>query len=209
MSEKKYRVNEIFYSIQGEGLRSGTANFFVRFSGCNLRCSMESGLKSPGGFDCDTEFVSGRHMTAAEILEFCDDLDSRCKSVIFTGGEPALQVDCELLALFALNSFFTCIETNGSIKLQEVVYDQLDWVTVSPKVAEHCIRQTEASEVKYVRRYGQGIPKTRVAAKHKFISPAFDASDLDPKTLAWCVDLVKQNPSWRLSVQQHKDWGVS
>ncbi|MGA0164203.1 MAG: hypothetical protein ACO3LE_08195, partial [Bdellovibrionota bacterium] len=61
---KTYRINEIFYSLQGEGLRAGTPNFFIRFSGCNLRCSKER-----EGFDCDTEFQSGLDWTLEEILK--------------------------------------------------------------------------------------------------------------------------------------------
>ncbi|KKL89701.1 hypothetical protein LCGC14_1912030 [marine sediment metagenome] len=64
---KTYMINEIFYSLQGEGMRAGTANVFVRFSGCNMRCRKEAADDSPGGFDCDTEFVSGRRMTLEEI----------------------------------------------------------------------------------------------------------------------------------------------
>ena len=65
--EKKYKINEIFYSLQGEGIRAGTAKIFVRFSNCNMKCAEEAGPKSPGGFDCDTEFESGRMLTLEEI----------------------------------------------------------------------------------------------------------------------------------------------
>lgn len=63
---KTYRINEVFYSLQDEGVRAGTANVFVRFSGCNLACRAET-----AGFDCDTEFTSGRDMTAAEVVTAC------------------------------------------------------------------------------------------------------------------------------------------
>jgi organic radical activating enzyme len=62
--EKRYRVNEIFTSLQGEGVRAGTLNHFLRFFGCNLQCAVEPGPLSPGGFDCDTEFTSGRVIAA-------------------------------------------------------------------------------------------------------------------------------------------------
>jgi 7-carboxy-7-deazaguanine synthase len=201
---KTYLVNEIFFSLQGEGIRAGTANFFVRFSGCNLHCNRDE-----DGFDCDQEFTSGRRMTADDILDFCMKLNGDCRNVIFTGGEPALQVDKYLLDAFRVTSnFTTCIETNGTFDLS-TLGDTLSWITCSPKTAEHTLKLKNAHELKYVRNYGQGIPKPKIEALYHLISPAFEPSGaLDPKTLAWCIDLVKENPQWRLSVQQHKQWSV-
>jgi 7-carboxy-7-deazaguanine synthase len=196
---KAYRINEIFYSIQGEGARAGSPNLFVRFQGCNLRCRRES-----HGFDCDTEFVSGRKWTAAEIVDHLKELAPNCPCVVLTGGEPARQLDPELVEYLHACKYRLAVETNGTIRLP----DGIDWVTVSPKVAEHAIRQRVAHEVKYVRGYGQGIPRTVVKADHYLISPAFEGNALDAKTLRWCIDLVKENPKWRLSVQQHKGWSI-
>jgi 7-carboxy-7-deazaguanine synthase len=196
---KQYAVNEIFYSLQGEGVRAGTPNFFLRFAGCNLTCRQET-----HGFDCDTEFVSGRKMTLDEIAAELAALSKVCKWVVVTGGEPGLQIDEELIAGLHDLGFKLAIETNGSIALPA----GLDWITVSPKVAEHAIRQTTANEVKYVRGYGQGIPKTVVEAEHYLISPAFEGDSLPARTLDWCIRLVKDNPPWRFSLQQHKLWSV-
>lgn len=218
MSDKIYQVNEIFASLQGEGMRAGTFNIFVRFTGCNLQCAMEPGPLSPGGFDCDTEFAAGRKMTGAEIVDACfsewdhhipeGDKIEGMPGVIFTGGEPSLQLDSSLLTLLDDAGFGPlCIETNGSRDLKEIA-DALNWITVSPKVAEHAIKQTKAHEVKYVRGYGQAIPKTVVRADHYLISPAFDGMDLGKRNLDWCIQLVKENPEWRLSVQLHKAWGL-
>lgn len=201
---KTYMVNEIFYSLQGEGIRAGTANVFIRLTGCNMRCEMEEGEKSPGGFDCDTEFESGRKLSAQEILEEASLIGHDCKNVIFTGGEPALQVDSELTDKFL--NWHRAIETNGSMDFKRGC--TFNWITVSPKVAEHAIRRQLASEVKYVRGYGQAIPKTVVAADHYLISPAFDGNTLSKRTLEWCVDLVRENPKWRLSLQLHKQMRV-
>ena len=199
---KIYRVNEIFYSLQGEGVRAGTANVFVRFSGCNLKCMRET-----HGFDCDTEFVSGVDMTAKEIVaQACDCVPMHTPGaccVIFTGGEPMLQLDRDLVSMF--NGWHKAVETNGSRKVGQL---GLDWVTVSPKVAEHAIRQRTANEVKYVRGSGQPIPKTAVVADHYLLSPAFDGMNYDPAAVAWCIKLVKENPQWRLSLQLHKLIGV-
>ncbi len=196
---ERYRVNEIFYSLQGEGVRAGTPNLFLRFSRCNLECRVET-----HGFDCDTEFESGRSMTLPEIVAEMRSLSAECRWVILTGGEPALQVDAELIDRFHGEGYSLAIETNGSVELPP----GLDWITVSPKVAEHAIRQRRAHEVKYVRGYGQGIPKTVVEAEHYLVSPAFDGPEVDRRTLDWCIRLCRENPPWRLSVQQHKLWSV-
>lgn len=242
---KTYAINEIFYSLQGEGKRAGTANVFIRFSGCNLKCTQQAGPQSPGGFDCDTEFASGWKLTHLEIFQTIlkvrniaiglpSDNESPNDwgaplSVILTGGEPALQIDLPLLAsLKAMGVGYIAIETNGSIDLHDALelprqnlrsdliaeahYQQvkayIDWVTVSPKVAEHAIRQTRADEVKYVRGYGQAIPKTVVQANHYLISPAFDGQLIHPDTLGWCTKLCLENPKWALSLQQHKQMNV-
>jgi 7-carboxy-7-deazaguanine synthase len=89
----------------------------------------------------------------------------------------------------------------------------IDWITCSPKSAEHTLRLTHASEIKYVRNVGQGIPRPTIEADHQLISPAFRTMpdgkhESEPGALAWCLKLVKENPSWRLSVQQHKLWRV-
>ena len=255
--EKKYKINEIFYSLQGEGIRTGTANIFVRFSNCNMKCAEEAGPKSPGGFDCDTEFESGRMLTLEEvendILDLLEEYDDdgelaaarKCtelvpeakisvkdKWMILTGGEPGLQANPEFCIYFRSRGWKLAIETNGSLLVAHTAgayrhehslktianyltrygrYETLklfyfDWITVSPKVAEHAIRQPVAHEVKYVRGHGQALPKTVVDAKYRLISPAFNGLSVDRKALDWCLKLVKENPTWRLSPQMHKLW---
>jgi 7-carboxy-7-deazaguanine synthase len=199
---ERYLVNEIFYSLQGEGVRAGTPNFFLRLAKCNLTCKVET-----HGFDCDTEFESGRWMTLPEILDELRQLSGKCEWVVLTGGEPALQVDPEMIDALHAAGYKLAIETNGSIELPQGS-NRIDWITVSPKVAEHAIRQKKAHEVKYVRGYGQAIPRTVVQAEHYLISPAFEGDRLDPRALDWCIRLCKENPPWRLSVQQHKAWKV-
>lgn len=204
---KTYRINEIFYSIQGEGVRAGTANVFVRFSGCNLKCSADD---PESGFDCDTEFVSGIDLTGEQLLRQIaaagfNDQGANCYSLILTGGEPTLQIDTDLIVLLRDSGYYIAIETNGTKELPGAV----DWICVSPKSAEHTIRIKYAHELKYVRHVGQGIPKPSIEAANYLISPAFEADgSVRPETLRHCIDLVKHNPDWRLSVQQHKLWRV-
>jgi organic radical activating enzyme len=201
----QYRINEIFCSLQGEGIRAGTLNHFIRFTGCNLKCDVEPGPLSPGGFACDTEFASGRWMSINQIIDFMKELNPKCKSIIFTGGEPGLQLDDALVEELLDRGYYLAVETNGTIDLSPL---GLSWITLSPKVAEHAVKQLKASELKYVRGLGQGIPKPAATADHYLISPAFEGNELDAKTLKWCIDLIKENPEWRLSVQQHKGWRV-
>jgi organic radical activating enzyme len=219
-----YQINEVFYSIQGEGVRVGTPNVFVRFSGCNLTCRTDN----EAGFDCDTEFASGRKM---ELDALHDEMiaamkrettlwseDQEDKRVvqrwcILTGGEPSLQVDAALVNGLRQRAWKVAIETNGTKALP----DSFDWVCCSPKSAEHTLRLTRADEIKYVRNYGQGIPRPSVKAEHYLISPAFRSyedhvgavvHEMEPGALDWCIKLVKENPPWRLSIQMHKAWGV-
>ena len=196
-----FQVNEVFYSLQGEGARAGSANVFIRFSGCNLQCRRET-----EGFDCDTEFVSGRPRSADDlvVLAVAVSHGQNC-GVILTGGEPALQVTRELVTALHEAAFAPiCIETNGTRDLDL----GLDWISCSPKTAEHTLRLKTADELRYVRRAGMGIPRPSIKATHHFISPACGPDGIGAEDLAWCIALVKENTLWRLSEQQHKRWGV-
>ena len=198
-----YALNEIFYSIQGEGVRAGMPCVFVRFSGCNLRCSVEAGALSPGGWGCDTDHSARLLYTPDEVRTECERVGGKCREIIFTGGEPALQVDRMLLK--ALEGYRTGIETNGTFDVSSL---GLDWVTVSPKRVTHPIRQLSANEVKIVLAAGQSMPDFNIDAKYKLLSPCSHGCEIDQNALRWCIDLVKENPEWRLSIQQHKIWKV-
>lgn len=134
----QYFVNEIFYSVQGEGRLAGTPMAFLRFGKCNLRCSIKN-----SGFNCDTEFESGRYISTEEILSELNNLNAPKGWLLVTGGEPALQVTQELVNTLKQNGWKIAIETNGTIKLPEGI----DWICVSPKSAEHTIKQRTANEV--------------------------------------------------------------
>ena len=107
-----YKVNEIFYTLQGEGAHSGIPAVFIRFSGCNLRCPW-----------CDTDFTDFSEMTAeqivAEAIDLYDIPNERRKMVVLTGGEPSLQVDKPLINALHAAGFYICIETNGTRPLPE------------------------------------------------------------------------------------------
>jgi 7-carboxy-7-deazaguanine synthase len=197
---KTYRINEMFYSLQGEGARAGSANVFIRFAGCDLACAF-----------CDTEFEAYKELSAHEVVAQAARLmatnSKHPLSVILSGGEPSLQYDEELAAGFRAMRAFVAIETNGGTKLKVPV----DWVSCSPKVAEHVVAANfpeGVDELRYVRHPGQAIPRPLAKADHYFLSPEHRGDRLSRESLEWCIELVKQNPEWKLSVQQHKQWRV-
>ena len=197
-----YAINEIFYSIQGEGIRAGTANVFVRFQGCNLTCSQLT-----DGFDCDTEFESGQRMTTSELMVAMDEAmygTRKEKMCVLTGGEPLQQVDTSLLDALHADGWYVAIETNGTRPIPEGI----DWVCVSPKTALHTLMAEECNEFKLVRHDKQMLPVKTLPTDYKLVSPAFSPDGVSRADLKWCMELVKLNPDWRLSCQQHKWWNV-
>lgn len=192
-------VTEMFYSLQGEGARAGSANVFVRLQGCKTKDACYA-----FGVRCDTEFESGREMDIEEIASFVNDTGA--SNIIWTGGEPAQQLTEEIVGWFTKEHYFQAIETSGLF----TVPNGLDYISLSPKVAEHVVKKnfTKVDELRYVRHSGQSIPQPSVEADHYFISPHCNGAEMDMDNLAHCIDLVKQYPKWRLSVQQHKLWKV-
>lgn len=187
-----YNVNEIFYSIQGEGANAGKAAVFVRFSGCNLAC----------GF-CDTDHRESTPMTATEITDKASAYASRL--VVLTGGEPGLWVDDELVSCLKKAGFTIAIETNGTCRLPAGI----DYVTMSPKnqfcdnaepVLESC------DELKLV--FTEGVEPSRydhITARERIIQPC-DTGDneTNDRLTALALDYVMAHPRWRLGLQLHK-----
>ncbi len=200
-----YSVNEIFVSPQGEGVRAGILHVFIRFSGCNLSCSADG----DEGFDCDTDFSNGTHYeTAQQLVAAVRAVAGQCKWVLLTGGEPLLQVDNALTDALVEAGFRIAIETNGTRPLCDALLRTSVWVCVSPKTAEHTLRVGVASELKYVIPDGRAIPKPRLKAHHYLLSPVFTPDGIDGRSLRWCLRLLQENPTWRLSLQTHKMMGV-
>ena len=185
------RVNEIFYSLQGEGRRVGEASIFVRLTGCDLACSF-----------CDTEFESGKQMTLEEIRSECAKTPGTW--IVWTGGEPALQLTSEIVAWFNDQGYRQAIETNGG----HPVPDGLAWVVCSPKVAEHVLQKNfpnGVNELRYVRHSGQmGVPQPKIISEERYLSPRFDGDKVNAKNLRHCIRLCLENPDWKLSLQSHK-----
>jgi len=205
---KQYSVNEIFYSIQGEGANAGAPAIFIRFAGCNLQCT-----KATVGWDCDTDHRCRQTYTMGEIAHICADLAAGLRHkpmVVLTGGEPFVQLGGSAMVADPLIDALRCrgfgriaAETNGT--LGHFLWP--DWVCVSPKPGTEVLQKT-ADEVKIVLADGQPIPECDIAASHYFLSPAWASVGMDGKAVAWCVKQVKENPQWKLSLQTHKLIGV-
>jgi len=201
------RVTEIFRTLQGEGARPGEPSVFVRFSGCSAKhACAESGIV------CDTEFESGTAYQARELLDAVLTVAGGIRWIVWTGGEPTDQLTDDLVALFHDAGFAQQIETSGVRPVPACV----DWVTVSPKVAEHILARHfpkradgfHVDELKYVRHVGQGLPVPSLQARYLCLSPHSDGDTLNPANLAHCIGLCLDHPPWRLSIQQHKVWRV-
>lgn len=196
---RRYLVNEVFYSLQGEGVRAGTANVFVRLAKCNLRCDVPV-----DGFRCDTDFDEGEWRTKEELeAEMRRVADPECDWCILTGGEPTLQADAVLGAWLRQQGWKIAMETNGT-RLPRFA---LDWLCVSPKPSGELV-VAAADEVKYVLDAGMEPPELPIKADHYLVSPAFDGWEPRPGALEWCIQWCLRNPAYRLSVQQHKAWGI-
>lgn len=195
----KLQVSEYFYSLQGEGARAGTPTMFVRLQGCKAKnACFASGIR------CDTEFESGREFTLEDIAGKCDAVGVR--SITWTGGEPLGQLTEQHVNFFKARGIHQSVETSGLFPAP----DGLDFICVSPKVAEHVVASnfSKVNELRYVRHAGQSIPIPSIAADHYWISPHSNGNQIDQANLRHCIELCLANPIWKLSVQQHKLWGV-
>lgn len=187
------RVNEIFYSLQGEGYHSGEAAVFVRLSGCNLRCPF-----------CDTAHEGGEAMDEAEVVAEVSKYPARL--VVVTGGEPSLQLTATLVEALHAAGRRVAVETNGT----RLLPSNVDWVTLSPKDA-YVGRQavpvlTRADELKVVFD-GEHEPAAyeTIEVAHRFLQP-MDCGDpvRNARITAAAVDYIGRHPQWRLSLQIHK-----
>lgn len=190
-----YKINEIFYSLQGEGYYSGTPTVFVRFSGCNLHCVF-----------CDTQHQVGEMMSLQEIVDEVNKYPI-APLVVLTGGEPSLFIDEAFVSeLKQKTGKCIAIETNGTRPLP----NNLDWVTLSPKSsfeggdAEPCVLKC-CDELKVVY-LGQDLAQyDYIEAKYRFLQPCFVENEGQRKAnMQACVETVKSHLNWRLSIQIHR-----
>lgn len=203
-----YTVKEIFYTLQGEGRQAGRAAVFCRFSGCNLWSGREEDRSKAICQFCDTDFVGtgpdgGKFATAAElaarIAESWQGVGGQ-PYVVFTGGEPLLQLDEALIDALHDAGFEVAVETNGSLPAPRGI----DWICVSPKAGADWV-QRSGHELKLVYPQPTRLPSEMpddICFEHLYLQPMDSPLQRQntQEAIAWCM----AHPEWRLSVQTHK-----
>ena len=211
-----YSVKEIFLTLQGEGAHAGRAAVFCRFSGCNLWSGREEDRATAICQFCDTDFVGtdgegGGKFESAELLAIAIDQmwglgDPHHKYVVFTGGEPLLQLDDFLIQALHAHGFKIAIETNGTIRVPAGI----DWICVSPKAGAPWV-QRQGQELKLVwPQAGFALDGLQAMQDLPFENHYLQPMDniLRAKNTEICIDLCLQNPAWKLSLQTHKMTGI-
>lgn len=208
-----YSVKEIFRTLQGEGAQAGKAAVFCRFAGCNLWNGREADRAVAACQFCDTDFVGtdgpggGRFAYVTDLADAIEEAwanDARPALVVFTGGEPLLQLDAPLLREMAKRQFATAVETNGTLEAPP----GLDWICVSPKGNQQ-LRQRSGSELKLVYPQAAADPASFASLpfEHFFLQP-MDGPALAENVRA-AVAYCQAHPQWRLSIQTHKLIGIA
>jgi len=212
-----YSVKEIYYTLQGEGARTGRPAVFVRFSGCNLWSGREAHRAEAVCRFCDTGFVGtdgpggGKFASAGALAEAvlhrwpAGHAGTRPYAVC-TGGEPLLQLDRALIDALHAAGFEIGVETNGTIGAPPGI----DWLCVSPKAAAP-LEQRSGHELKLVYPQAEAEAQPErfedLAFEHFFLQP-LDGPDRVAHT-ASAIEYCLAHPRWRLSLQTHKILGIA
>lgn len=217
-----YHVKEAFYTLQGEGGQAGRASVFCRFTGCNLWSGREADRATAACTFCDTDFVGtdgqngGRFADAAALAEHVLALwperdGTAIPYVVFTGGEPLLQLDSDLIDAMHERGFEVAVETNGTLPAPPGI----DWLCVSPKGRNRLVL-TRGNELKLVYPQPEAPPErfAQLDFDHFFLQPmdtaplhaiaVSPARDTMAESVAYCM----AHPQWRLSLQTHKIAGI-
>lgn len=206
-----YKVKEIYYTLQGEGARTGRPAVFLRFTGCNLWSGREEDRSEAVCKFCDTDFIGmdgieGGKYSAEKLASKVNELwpaHQGNKYVVCTGGEPLLQMDEELIHALHQCEFEIGIETNGTITVPKGI----DWICVSPKANTEVVVK-KGSELKLVVRQ-QGIDPAMFETwdfKNFYLQP-MDGPFVKEFT-EWAMQYCLEHPQWRLSIQTHKLLGI-
>ena len=204
-----YSIKEIFYTLQGEGAHAGRPAVFCRFSGCNLWTGREQDRASAVCTFCDTDFVGtdgerggkfrDADALAAEIDSLWPATHAPSKYVVFTGGEPLLQLDDALIAAMHAHGFTIAIETNGTLPVPPGV----DWICVSPKMGSKLVVE-KGNEIKVViPQLGQDLSAYEALDFDNFYVQPMDGP-LAAQNTRLAIETCRRNPKWKLSIQTHK-----
>jgi 7-carboxy-7-deazaguanine synthase len=208
-----YAVKEMFYTLQGEGANAGRPAVFCRFAGCNLWSGREDDRSTAICTFCDTDFVGtdgtggGKFNTcgalALAIDRFWPTHEHRHKFVVFTGGEPLLQLDVLLIDALHAYGFQIAVETNGTI----VPPHGIDWLCVSPKAGSNWIvKQGQELKVVWPQPGWALVDFENLAFDYRYLQPMDNL--YRKKNTQTCIDQCLADPRWRLSLQTHKITGI-
>jgi 7-carboxy-7-deazaguanine synthase len=208
-----YAVKEVFLTLQGEGVQSGSRAVFLRFAGCNLWSGREQDRDQAQCSFCDTDFAGtdgpggGKFKSAGELagaVEAHWGEGKKGRLVVITGGEPMLQLDSALIEALHERGFRVALETNGTLAVVEGV----DWICVSPKAGTKVV-QRSGDEIKLVWPQ-TGIDPAELESwdfDHFLVQP-MDCEERE-SALEAAVRLAMERPRWRLSLQAHKVAGLA
>ena len=192
----RYRLVEIFESLQGEGRNTGRPCVFVRFAGCNLACPW-----------CDTDVRERFSMTLDELL--AEIASYKAKTVVLTGGEPTLiEGALELIAALKAAGYFIAVETNATVDADWLQF--VDYVACSPKAEfSDKIELKKANEVRVVASDDRAVEFCRrvkeiIEADDYYVSPCDHDGEID---FATAKSVLSKLDGWSLSVQLHKILG--
>jgi 7-carboxy-7-deazaguanine synthase (Cx14CxxC type) len=201
----------MFYTLQGEGARTGRPSVFVRLAGCNLWSGREEDRAEAICSFCDTQFVGvdgdggGKFESAEALARAAASLwpGGGAPYVVCTGGEPLLQLDAPLIAALHAHGFEIAVESNGTLPAPAGI----DWICISPKANAPLVQQS-GDELKLVYPQAGADPAAyeHLAFQHFFLQP-MDSPERAENTkaaIAYCL----AHPRWRLSVQTHKELGL-
>lgn len=191
------KVNEIFYSVQGEGMLVGTPAVFVRLSGCSVNCKF-----------CDTKHQTSKEMSVddidKEIDNVCNHRDDCC-AVVITGGEPLEQDITPLVKRLRKLGYYLCLETNGRQEPKTRLLEMFSHITVSPKQFMHFAWTMWANEFKIVICKDTGIDACIPDCLRDVTVPVFlQPVSNDLSVVRRIVAFIKQHDKFRLGFQLHK-----
>jgi len=202
----RFKVNEVFASIQGEGLLVGTPMNFIRFCRCNLQCLY-----------CDTDFREGIEMSVDEITK---QLNERFRWVSLTGGESMLEENLMGLVLKLKDQGFKILlETNGTL-FDKKIFDACDFLSVdvkgpssenpghSEEVFNYCLKNSSKSQLKVVIQNNKDFEFFQKIYREEYPNWILQPEWNSVKTLDYSLIMDRIDDNVRIIPQVHKFMGL-